>query len=146
MIIPSNYRQVKSTDTVREGDIYRNKTDFNDVGFARYSIGRLAGDNSGYTFWRARKSTAVTSQVAKPATASKPSTSKKIVALVAFEYPKKNGGVKLRVVQLISLDTDYLTGLEKNWTPDGYKYQFKRYLRSKIVGRNIYLTQFGPAQ
>ena len=145
MKIPSNYRQVKSTDTVRKGDIYRNKTDLNDVGYARYTIGRIAGSRPDYTFWRARKASKVTPQVASPAPA-KPSTSKKIVALVAFEYPKKNGGVRLRVVQVISLDANYLTGLEKNWTPDGYKYQFKRYLRSKIVGRNIYLTQFGPAQ
>ena len=145
MKITSNYRQVKSSDIVRKGDIYRNKTDFNDIGYARYSIGRPASNNSGYTFWRPRKNAKVTPQAAAPAAPAKPST-KKIVALVAFEYPRKNGSVKLRVVQLISLDSDYLVGLEKNWTPDGYKYQFKRYCRNKIVGRNIYLTEFGPAQ
>jgi len=137
MIIPSNYRQLKTDEVIRTGDMYRSKFDFQNVHEVRNSIGLTPSNLQliGYTFWRARKAT-VTPRVATP-TPAKPTT-KKNVTIVEFTY---NG--KRRRVQLISLDRQYLTGLEITREGSRYKYQFKKYLRYKIDNGLIRLNHFG---
>lgn len=145
MIIPSNYRQVKTDDTIRKGDLYRSKLDLNLVGSARWSIGHKAGDYSDYTFWRPRKTVKVKPSSGaswlphpKQTTPKKDTGAKKNVTIVEFTYNWKS-----RRVQLISLDSGYLTGLEITREGSRYNYQFKKYLRYKIDNGLIRLYHFG---
>lgn len=145
MIIPSNYRQVKTDDTVRKGDIYRIKNRRHGiVAFVHWSIGRKVSYYPNFTFWRPRKTAKVTPSSGAswlPTPAKKQTKSdKKTVTIVVFTYNWKS-----RRVQLISLDDKYLTGLEitrEFCSP--YKYQFKKFLRSRIDNHGtIYLSHFG---
>lgn len=65
-------------------------------------------------------------------------TSKKNVTIVEFTYNWKS-----RRVQLISLDSQYLIGLEITREGSRYNYQFKKYLRYKIDNGLIRLYHFG---
>jgi hypothetical protein len=98
--------------------------------YALHSIGRKAGDYPDFTFWRKRQSSKIV--------ASEPATSKKNVTIVEFTYNWKS-----RRVQLISLDSQYLIGLEITREGSRYNYQFKKYLRYKIDNGLIRLYHFG---
>lgn len=143
MIIPSNYRQLKTDEIIRKGDLYRQGWDGNAIP-VRNSIGKTvsAYPENTYTFWRRRhtKPVVASTQVATPSKASKP---KKTVTVVSFSYTGSQSHVpRLRTVQLISLDDKYLTGLEVTGDqPGDYTFKFKRYLRWKI--RGISLVHFG---
>jgi hypothetical protein len=146
MIIPSNYRQVKTDDTIRAGDIYRNKRDFTIVRTVHWSIGGTPKSNPDYTFWRARKKTAkVTSSPGASwlptPTKKQVKSDKKNVTVVSFHY-----NFRVRLVQVISLDKTYLTGLEitREQGSSKLKYQFKKYLLSRMGGNgSIRLEHFG---
>jgi hypothetical protein len=139
MIIPSNYRQLKTDEIVRRGDLCRHEWDH--VVFpAKNSIGLSVGayPSSIYTFWRRRhaKATPLSRAAAAP-TPAQP-TAKKNVTIVEFTYNWKS-----RRVQLISLDSQYLTGLEITREGSRYSYQFKKYLRYKIDNGFISLYHYG---
>lgn len=160
----NNHRQLQPDEIIRKGDFsFRIKTcDVNPVG---YSIGDTVNEwnNYGYTFWRRRhtKKPLPSSsrirhikkqvyEISRQPTKTKP---KKIVAIVKFGYPSRDGYTysHYRTVQVIGMDDDYLWGLEITQpTQSGYdhglkvKYQFKKYLRHKMT-TSIILKSYGPA-
>jgi len=138
MIIPSNYRQLKTDEVIRKGDLYRSKHNLTNVGPVHWTIGTVVGNTRDYTFWRRRhaKATPLSRAAAAP-TPAQPTT-KKNVTIVEFTYNWKS-----RRVQLISLDSQYLTGLEITREGSRYSYQFKKYLRYKIDSGLIRLYHFG---
>jgi len=144
MTIPSNYRQLKPTEVVRKGDLYRRESD-KAVYPVRHSVGCVVGSypSNLYTFWRRRHTKKVVTQSYKTPATAKTDEPKKTVTVVSFSYPGSQSHVpRLRTVQLISLDDKYLVGLEVTGdSPGEYKFQFKRYLRWKI--RGISLVHFG---
>ncbi len=128
--IPSHYRQLNPTDTIRKGDL---KKDW--AGRVRRvsgSIGKLVNSGSS-TVWRR-------SHVAtQPATVE---AKKKVAAveknpLVSFFYPKHNdNGVSLeRKVRLISSNGKYIIGLEVT-----DKNRFKKFLATKA--KHLKLVEF----
>lgn len=163
--IPDNYRKLRDEEVIRAGDIYQYYYD-NTIKSTKRSIGRTVNqyDGMGYTFWRRRhtkKVVVVTTPSSMMVTTPKfpvisngglpknddnDDTKKPAnVAIVSFDYPNRHGVQKRRVVQVISLDDVYLTGLEITTEDYGcrkYKYQFKKYIRSK--GTTLQLIYFGP--
>lgn len=72
------------------------------------------------------------------------SSKKEKQVMVKFQYPSKDNAVlEYRYVVLLSLDATYLIGLETNKSSDKAKYQFKKYLRSKIPYNGIILSSYG---
>jgi hypothetical protein len=151
MKIPENYRKLKPAEYINPGDYYESKEE-NDVGIMHHE-GGLVSAYSHYNFYRRRhvkkvtravrqtSADAVINQVAKDIVKKTP------VAVVTFGYPHKDYGTEHRTVQLISLDDTYLTGLEitSNVRYGKTKYQFKKFLRSRISNHGtVYLQKFGP--
>jgi hypothetical protein len=162
MTIPNNYRQLKPNEIVRKGDLYRQERG-GQVFPVKNSLGCFVGSYLSLTFWRRRhvkksqlvvvptnfpyhikpkRLTQLHNRIKKVVTSStKTETPKKNVTIVSFGYNYKS-----RQVQLISLDSKYLVGLEitrDDWSR--YKYQFKKFLRSNIENHGtIYLSHFGP--
>jgi len=131
MIKLDNHRQLKPDEIIRKEDFY--KDNLGTVRPVKWSIGmtpsRPAYKN--YTFFR-RKHTK------KPALATSNRTvyiripeskPKDKYPTVSFFYKSDE-----REVQVISMDNKYITGLEVNRSGDKPKYQFKKFLRSRIYG------------
>jgi len=153
----NNHRQLKPNEIIREGDFYTDR--LKGVYFVKNSIGRspcfYANDQTGgYTFWRRRhtkqgQSSGMTSanRVIRHV-ATKIVKDKKPVAVVKFGYPSRDGYIHSRNVQVIGMDDSYLWGLEIT-VPEYYglkvKYQFKKYLQSKMT-TSIILKSYGPAE
>ena len=145
MKIPFNYRQLKPNEIIREGDLYqRGGWDKNPV---KNSIGRIVDDYypSLYTFWRRRhtKKVVTVPVIVKRAKASVSTAAKPVknVTVVSFHY-----NFRVRLVQVISLDKTYLTGLEitREQGSSKLKYQFKKYLLSRMGGNgSVQLEHFG---
>ena len=147
--IPSNYRQLDYDEIIRKGDLYQPTNYPTNINSVKYAIGCYVRDYlNNYTFWRRRHTKAITKALPsvpmRKGIITATEKSKKTVIEVSFDYPKKDGYLKTRIVQLISLDSRYLVGLEKTWQGAKPKYQFKKFLRNKICRNEIYLESFGP--
>lgn len=158
MKIPLNVRKLKPSEFLRKGDwFFDNDTKM--VQQMSNDNDLTAGDWPNYSFFR-RKHTAkkklgikqisdgvdklneasnkITKAFAptysKLATVEKQDGVKHVY--VRFQYPSSEYGyLKVRDVQVISMDETYLTGLEKSDTTKEngkYKWSFKKFLRSKI--------------
>lgn len=140
--ILENYRQLKPNEVIRKGDFYKSANG-RIIELAKGSIGTKPDyyTDSGLTFWR-RKHTAkkVSASIRRASMVNvKPN-----VATVNFTY-YKNGHDKYHVVQLISLDSNYLIGLDIGYKDGKATYQFKKFLCSRIDG-GVYLTSYQPAK
>ena len=144
MIKLDNHRKLKQHEIIREGDLYQDAQ--GEIRRVKFSIGR---NPSGYilnTFWR-RKHTKKPLNVVIRIPRSKDTTASdktKNVTIVTFQY-SHNYVPRGRIVQLIKVDGQYVTGLERTGYSGEYKYQFKRFLRNRIQG-SITLVHFGPPQ
>ena len=154
--IPNNYRQLKSTEPLRKGDLYY-RWNWKDRSTKQPIIYRLrgslygpptAGDYRDYLFFRRRHTKVVApARRVDPQVGVEGSAKVKKVQ-VEFDYPHE-GKVITREVQLISLDDKYLTGLEigARWDKEARQwktsYQFKKFRRDRIkAGGQIYLSKF----
>jgi hypothetical protein len=111
----------------------------------------MVNDYDGYTFWRRRhvttKKTPVEVVISKPIRPVTPVTSP--VTIVKFRYPdskprnsKQPRYHTERLVQLISLSDNYLTGLEIKSVNGKLNYQFKKFCRDKIGFDEIFLESY----
>jgi hypothetical protein len=142
MKIPDNYRQLKPDEIIRKGDLYRCENGG--------QIFPVINSSHLYTFWRRRHTKQIIVPPVSPvqvfvkrarasvSTATKPV---KNVTVVSFHY-----NFRVRLVQVISLDKTYLTGLEitREQGSSKLKYQFKKYLLSRMGGNgSVQLEHFG---
>ena len=114
-----NHRLLKPNEVIRKGDIVKNPHT-GQAQIVRGSIGSLAGLRAyrGLEFWR-RKHTKKVVAPAPAAVAKYPT--------VTFKY-----NYLQREVQMIELDSKYVTGLEVTHEGGKNKYQFKKFLRSRL--------------
>ncbi len=140
MIKLDNHRLLKAGEIIRKGDFYKDNTT-GEIRPVKFAIGRTVRGEEGYRnydFFR-RKHTKKVAPVTRPKS-DKPAPT---VAVVTFAYPHEHRPVD-RMVHVISLDDKYLTGLERTCLGYGkYKYQFKRFLISKMRTA-IKLVYYGP--
>ena len=153
--IPDNYRKLKPNETVKAGDLYHIANFPYNVEKLRRNVGAKVSEWAEYDFFR-RKHTKIqvptiqqqlnvcvnrkknTVKVYTPTKRNvKPvadKTNPKL--LVSFMYRSKSLGYNInRIVQVISLNDDYLIGLERIPKSDGdsnYKWQFKKFNVLKI--------------
>ena len=133
MIKLDNHRQLKPDEIIRKGDFY--KTNLGTVRPVKFSIGETPSSiSSHYNFFRRKhtKKQAVTFTPYRKGGDSGTFTkaTKKSVAkypTVTFAYKGQR-----REVQVIELNVRYLTGLEVSHVDTGLKYQFKKFLRSRL--------------
>lgn len=137
-------RELKQDETICKGDVYvrygRSYADSGIVQPVKYSIGRTPSDgyvSSGYKFFRrlhTKKPTAVVFTPHRPGGSSGTFRKKADVDKAKAKYPTVafDYNYKLREVQVIALGPVYITGLEVNRDGDKPKYQFKKFLRSRL--------------
>lgn len=152
--IPYNYRRVKTNELLRNGDVYycKNTMYFADrslygtLEIGDNAIGLIARTFRRHCFFRKRKQDHVSPTPAlkqavtiHAAMVAKP-TVKKVT--VSFPYPNKDTcGFRYRVIELLTMDDTYIAGVERN--AEG-KYQFKKFLRSRIPAQgNVVLVRYG---
>jgi len=164
MKIPNNVRRLKSNEIIRDGDYFKHKIDSGREG--KMNGDACSNFNTpkqyhNWIFYRVRtrllKSKGMQGTtnpinrgaVFNPATSlwepkqfqhkqnTEPKKPKKLT--VTFVYPDSvSGGIVERFVEVISIDSKYITGLEKQWeNGKTYKWQFKKFLRSKIYHGGI---------
>jgi len=139
--IPQHYRKLGPDEIPKRGDYYKFDKEV-DQWSGKFSY--PSRSYPGWQFFR-RKHVAVK---ATPSVAKKNPNGKLVV--VEFEYPSHDSGfLKTREVQLIGMDSKYVTGLEitnlwnkkeGKYTP---KFQFKKFLRSRIYHSGIILKKYG---
>lgn len=150
--VPNNFRQLKSNETIRAEDIYRNEIT-GQVQPTKFSIGRTVSNYHGYTFWRRRHTAGsntptriqrwrpfITPVVPTPTVAVVQDEPKKPVTIVTFWYNSK-----FHTVQVIKLDNTYLKGLDITVNRDNKReYQFKTFRLDRVAqSHGIRLTHFG---
>jgi len=125
MIKLDNHRLLKANETIRKGDFYKTLSTGKIFPVA-HSIGRTPPNGyCGYEFYRRKH----TKKVVTPAPQRSVAVNQPVAKYptVSFKY---NGAY--REVQVIKLDDKYLSGLEVNYDTEKPKYQFKKFLRSRI--------------
>jgi hypothetical protein len=147
-IIPSNYRQLKNNEVIREGDLYTMGDTH--VGKVKASIGFTVENwDKGYTFYRRRHVkikddldilTVHTTNPKVDETQSLKTISKKTKPVTIVKFSYKN---KTRRVQVIKFDKRSLFGLEiiqpkgKNAEYEKPTYKFKNFLRKRMDSQPI---------
>jgi hypothetical protein len=122
--IPNNYRQLTSDEVYKNGDLYYNIHRPLEIQIIRCGEGIATKHYPDYKFFRRRHTKKV-----KPTIVL--ATGKTKAAVVSFCYPHNCLPVT-RTVQVISMDSKYLTGLERTCAGSKFKYQFKRFTLNKM--------------
>ena len=140
MTIPSNYRELKRGEIIRDGDYAKIHAtgEFKKIKDVRQDL--KAGWSPNFTYYRRRhvKKVPVVTKLTSAADVIGDIASN--VAVVSFVYPGLHGDT--RSVQVISMDDVYLCGLEITGPNGNLKYQFKKFLRSRM-GSAKTLIHFG---
>jgi len=141
-----NHRQLKPNEIIRKGDLYTARGS-SQVKSVKHSIGQEVSECFFYNVFR-RKHTAktVTIRIPKSGVVNTSNTPKN-VPHVTFTYWKNSYSAadsKFHNVRLISMNSDYLTGLDIQFKDGKATYKFKKFLRSRASG--ITLTSYQPVE
>ncbi len=129
MIKLDNHRLLKPNEVIRKGDFYKTLST-GVVSPVKHSIGKTpAYGYYGYEFYRRKHTKKVVAPAPKP---TAPPVAKYPTVTFKYNYVQ-------REVQVISLTSVYVTGLEVTHEGTKAKYQFKKFLRSRIQSA-IHLT------
>jgi hypothetical protein len=129
--IPSHYRQLKSDETIRRGDIFLGK-ESQLIRRCLYSIGDKVSQYDLFTFYRRKHVKVgvppmVAFNIGHAIDVKKQEYPSKS-PLVTFYYPSRENHLTFtrRSVRLIAADAKYVIGLDVN-----DKFKFKKFLRKK---------------
>jgi len=150
--IPSDWRKLKTNEFFRVGDLCHpavegmtfhdgTRVDWN----ATHSIKVYNVLQSKTVFYRKRvRPTKVAPDKVVSDKRSSTTTQEKVV-MVKFQYPdSKNFQFRQRDVQLISINTDYVVGLEYSPRNEaGSRWKFKKFLRRRIPNGDVVVTYYG---
>ena len=139
--ITPEYRRMKSNERLRNGVLFYHKLDHESINLLDNGNTALVRSYQDHVFFvkrvrplkSKRDSIKCESVKVNPEIAITNSSKKKNQVIVKFQYPNNdNSELVYRWVVLLSFDATYLIGLERLSFPSTVKYQYKKYLRSKI--------------